>query len=243
MSLLFIIIASTFYNCFAFDIGTKELVLLKQCEKYLRYQGNERTAPFVVYRKDGKIYPAYCINPECIGIGTNGVTAYMVDGSTRLENEVLWKVITNGYPYKSLEELGVATAEEAYTATKFAVYTFIESRNPADYTAENTDAGRRTLNAYLKIVNDAKNSKDILKDNNKISITSSNKEWEVDPINNKYVSKTYNINALVKNGTYKIEIEGNIPQGIMITNTQNNIQSTFNVKENFKILIPINSLV
>lgn len=240
-SLLFIILASTFYNCLAFEIGEKELVSLGECEKLLRYKGEDKFVQYVVYKKDGKIYPAYCLNPEYIGIGTNGTKGYAVDGTTRLENEKVWKVIINGYPYKSLAELGVLTEGEAYTATKFAIYTIIENRNTADYSPIETEAAKRTYKAYLNIVNEARNSTEVL-DNNNIVVTPKSSDWIVDEIQKDYVSKTYSVSTVVSNGQYKIDIEGNLPEGIKIVDINNNEKSDFKVSEEFKILIPISNL-
>ena len=50
ITLLFILIASVCYNSFAFEIGEKDLKLIKQCEGYLKYQGSEKKAPYVVYQ-------------------------------------------------------------------------------------------------------------------------------------------------------------------------------------------------
>ena len=72
----------------------------------------------------------------------------------------LWKIIINGYPYKTIEELGVANKEEAFTATKQAIYTYIHRNQLSDYEAIG-EAGQRTLNALYKIVNDANNSTEV----------------------------------------------------------------------------------
>ncbi len=243
ISLLFVTIISAFCNCFGFQIGTQQLRLLKQCEVYIKRNGIDQNVPFVVYQKDGRtVYPAYCVNPELHGIGYNGTPEYSVVGNTKLDNEVIWKTLINGYPYKSIIDLNVANEEEAYTATKLAVYAVMFNRNVSEYTSANTDAGRRTLQAFIKIVNDARNSHEILKDNNKISVIPNSQEWQIDEINSNYVSKNYSIKSLVKNGEYTIQVQGNLPEGSMITNLENNPQNTFNITENFKILIPINKL-
>ena len=244
VSLLFITIISAFYSCFGFQIGTQQLKLLKQCEVYMQYNGKDQNVPFVVYQKDGRtIYPAYCVNPELHGIGYDGEPEYSVVGNTKLDNEVIWKTLINGYPYKSIIDLNVATEEEAYTATKLAVYAVMFNRNVSDYTAVNTDAGRRTLQAFIKIVNDARNSKEVLKDINKISVIPNSEEWEVDEINNNYISKIYSVSSLVTTGKYRVQIQGKLPEGSIITNLQNTEQHTFKINEKFKILVPINKLV
>lgn len=242
-SLLFIMLASAFHNCFAFEIGPKELVSLGECEKLLRYKNQDKFVPYVVYRKDGKEYPAYCLNPEYIGVGTNGTAGYTVNGNTKLENEKVWRVIINGYPYKSLTELGVSSKDEAYTATKFAIYTILENRNTADYSPIETAAAKRTYEAYLKIVNAAKSSTEVLKDNNKITVITESTDWKVDEIQTNYVSKVYSVNTISSNGSYNINLEGNLPNGIKLVNMENKEQETFKLKEKFKILIPITNLI
>ena len=54
IGLLLLILVSTFYNSFAFELGEKDLKLLKTCEAYLKIFGKEKKVPFVVYQKDGK---------------------------------------------------------------------------------------------------------------------------------------------------------------------------------------------
>ncbi len=61
----------------------------------------------------------------------------------------LWRRIINGYPYKTIKELGVENKEEAFTATKQAIYCYIHGNNPEDYGAIGS-AGQRTLNAMKK---------------------------------------------------------------------------------------------
>ena len=51
--------------------------------------------------------------------------------------------------------------QEAFTATKQAIYCYIHGNNPNDYQSIG-EAGQRTLNALNKILQDAKNSKEKL---------------------------------------------------------------------------------
>ena len=74
--------------------------------------------------------------------------------------------------------MGVANKEEAFTATKQAVYTYIHGNQLSDYEAIG-DAGIRTLNALYKIVNDANNSSEI-QISNKIDIKPIQETWEQD---------------------------------------------------------------
>lgn len=155
----------------------------------------------------------------------------------------LWRVVINGYPYKSVEELGVANKEEAFTATKQAVYCYIHGNNPNDYEAIG-EAGQRTLNAMYIIINNANNSSET-KLSSTIEINKLDSEWKQDEINKEYVSKSYSVSANASIKSYKIAITKENAQdigGIKIVDMQNNEKSEFTANETFKVLIPIKNM-
>ncbi len=209
------------------------------CDKVLIYSGKPLGGTYVVYNKDGIEYPAYCINPDLPGIGE--VDQYDVTISGKIQDVKLWRILINGYPYKTIEELGVANEKEAYLATKQAVYYYLKNRDYNKYSAD-CDEGYRVLNAFRQIVETAENSTEI-PSSNQSEITTNQTNWEQDLENKDYVSKTYEVksSAIMKN--YIITISGeNIPEGIKITNISNKERNKFNKNEQFKILIPINNL-
>lgn len=81
---------------------------------------------------------------------------YNIELKDVIEDEKVYRAIINGYPYKTLEELGVKTKEEGFTATKQAVYTMLYDRNVESYSGLDTEEGRRTYEAYKKIVTSAR---------------------------------------------------------------------------------------
>lgn len=155
----------------------------------------------------------------------------------------LWKRIIHGYPYKSIQELGVANKEEAFTATKQAIYCYIHGNNPNDYEAIG-EAGQRTLNAMHKIINDANHSNES-KVSSTIEINKLEKQWNQDQIEKQYVSKTFKVtaNANIKNYTIKITKENSEDiGGIKITDMQNQEKDQFETNETFKVLVPIKNM-
>ena len=155
----------------------------------------------------------------------------------------LWRVIVNGYPYKSIQELGVANKEEAFTATKQAVYCYIHGNNPDDYEPIG-DAGERTLNALKTIVANAQNSSET-KLSSTLTINKNISDWKQDSIEKKYVSKIYSISAKSNVSSYKITLskEGSSDLGgIKITDENNNEQIEFAANQKFKILVPIKNM-
>ena len=66
----------------------------------------------------------------------------------------MWRYLINGYPYKTIEQLGCATKEEAFTATKQAIYCYIHGNDINDYEPIG-EAGVRTINAMKQIIANA----------------------------------------------------------------------------------------
>ncbi len=152
-------------------------------------------------------------------------------------------MIINGYPYKSIEELGVANKEEAFTATKQAIYCYIHGNKLADYQGIG-EAGARTLNAMYRIVENANHSTET-KISSTIQINKIENEWKQDGIEKGYVSKIFNITAgaNIKSGTVKIAKENEQEvEGIKITDMENKEKEQFLRNEKFKVLVPIKNM-
>ena len=213
-----------------------------KCPQLLKYKGNPIITTYVTYNDGTNNYPAYCLNANLPGVGENG--NYTVSTNNLVSDVGLWRRVINGYPYKTIGELGCSSKEEAFTATKQAIYCYIHGNNISDYTAIG-DAGQRTLNAMKNIITNAQNSNES-KLQTSINIDKNLGEWKQDNNDKNYVSKTYKVTANADFKTYAISLEktGNItiPEGWKITDEKNNEKKTFNKGEKFKVLIPINNL-
>lgn len=191
--------------------------------------------------KDGVNYPAYCLDKTKQGV--NNEISYSVSVQSAISDVKLWRIIVNGYPYKTVQELGCSNKEEAFTATKQAIYCYIHGNNPNDYKPIG-DAGQRTLNALNKILNDAEKCEEI-KISNTVKIVKEQDNFEIDNIDKEYVSKVYSIKSGTILSNYEIElqkIESELPEGIKITDINNSSKKVFSQNEKFKILIPIKNL-
>ena len=65
-----------------------------------------RITNFIAYEENGKQYPAYCLDIDLPGVDEMdgyGVTAE--DMANIKNNQAVWRVLLNGYPYKSAEEM------------------------------------------------------------------------------------------------------------------------------------------
>ena len=227
-----------FYNSVvATQLDSANIYMVGDCGSLLRYKGVEVKVSYVQYTDGGVNYPAYCLDKTKPG-AENG--AYTVSVNSMIQDVGLWRRIINGYPYKSLEELGVANKEEAFTATKQAIYCYIHGNNPADYTPIG-EAGERTLRAMHQIIAQAQSSSET-KISNYIEIKDEDANWKVDEIEKSYISKVFSILSDAQIQDYSIHFQENTIDGIKITNLQNTVKNEFQPDEKFKILIPIESL-
>jgi len=234
--LLDFLLESNVYNS---EIKIDEYIYsVGDCGELLKYKGIVVKTYYVEYSNDGIGYPAYCLDKTKHGVGAD--LDYGVSIQEAITDVGLWRRIINGYPYRSIEELGVANKEEAFTATKQAIYCYIHGNNPSDYEPIG-EAGVRTLNALNKIVTDANHSKES-KVSSTIEINKLGKEWLPDKEEKQYVSKIFEVKANSNLENYTIKITKENAQdagGIKVTDLQNNEKSQFATNEKFKLLIPI----
>ena len=225
----------------ASNINEANIYSAGDCGSLLKYKGIVVKAYYAEYKNNGITYPAYCLDKTLQGV--NNDISYSVNIEKAITDVNLWRYIINGYPYKSYRELGCANKEEAFTATKQAIYCYIHGNNPQDYSPIG-DAGVRTLNALKKIVSEAQNSKEI-QISNTLTINKNISNWIQDNIDKNYLSKTYTVSANTSIDKYKITIsngEKELPEGIKLTDEKNKEKNEFNSNEKFKILIPIKNL-
>lgn len=207
----------------------------------LIYKGIHVKTYYAYYSKDGKQYPAYCLDKTKQGV-KDGLS-YSVSVQDAISDVKLWRIIINGYPYKSIQELGCSNKEEAFSATKQAIYCYIHGNNPNDYSGIG-EAGNRTVRALKQILNNAEKTTET-QISNKINIMQEQKKFIIDNKEKNYVSKIYSIKAGTTISKYKVElskINEELPEGIKITDINNNNRNEFLQNEKFKILIPVKNL-
>lgn len=223
-------------------INNAKLEKIGDCGSLLKYNGVPVITTYVAYNDGGEVYPAYCLNVNLPGVGEKG--SYTVSTNELVSDVGLWRRVINGYPYKTLSQLGCETKEEAFTATKHAIYCYVHGVNPDNYSAIG-DAGKRTLKAMKKIIKNAQNSTET-KMQTSITINKDTDKWKIDDDDKNYVSKKYVVEANADYKKYSISIEktgsSNLPDGLKITDATNKEKKNFTKGETFKVLIPIRNL-
>lgn len=205
----------------------------------LERNGVDLTCIYIVHNQNGIEYPAYCLNLELDGATED--FSYDVNIDNQLTNMEIWRTVVNGYPYKTPEELGCATKEEAYLATRQAIYCSVYGRDPNSYHALGGAAGERTLNALKQIVNTARTST-ATKPSATLNINANEGLWKVDENDKNYVSKEFTVTASAGIKDYEISLTGELIEGMKITDMNNKEKSEFVDDEKFKILIPIKNI-
>lgn len=226
----------------AVDINSANIVSGGDCGSLLIYKGIYIKTYYAYYTKDGVNYPAYCLDKTKHGV-SNELT-YSVSVQSAVSDVKLWRIIINGYPYKTFEQLGCNNKEEAFSATKQAIYCYIHGNDPNGYTGIG-EAGNRTVRAIKQILADSEKCTETQISNN-ISIIKEQEKFDVDSKEKNYVSKIYSIKAGTTISNYKVQlakVQEELPEGIKITDINNNEKTEFSQNEKFKILIPIKNLI
>lgn len=234
------ILFSTFANygkVHAVNTGDNvQIVNLGECERhvqYLREDGIYRDIItfFVGFYEDSEFRPAYCL--EIHDAGVSDTLSYSVDVKEAYENEGVWRVIKNGYPYAGT--LGLNNEKDAFFVTKQAVYAVLDGRDLNNYKGK--DAYGNTMVEKIKELALIGRNGTETRYTPVINLTTT-KEASVDN-DEDYVSQIFKIDSSINSKDIKIAFNPNqAPTGTQVTNLSNQEQTTFNNGDSFKILIP-----
>lgn len=221
-----------------FAVETLNVKAIKECPVLLQYGNIKIGTTLAKVNINDKEYPVYCLDVSKPGVATGKLTEYNVTLKDTIDNQEVYRAIINGYPYKTIEELGVKNEEEAFTATKQAVYSMLYNRNVDEYSAINTEAGHRTYNAYRNIVLAARGSNKVY-ENAKFELKA-DKEWKKDE-ENKYLYKNVEVNANLKSN-FDIKLEGDKNNIFKLEKEQIVGKETDNKKEKYILKIDLKDI-
>lgn len=200
--------------------------------------------------KNGNQRIAYCVNPELDGVGwlPGEVEEYGATIDSKIENVNLWRVYRNGYPYVSIESLGVETEDDAYLATKQAAYFVIRNwplskvydyfrageTQINDQNLEDTyRRGQKVVDAIYKLVEIAYYGEQKIPT---ISISSDN-NFQQDEKEN-YYSKQYSLGNINNEMTLTVGKIENAPEGTFIADVNGDSKTIFKDVDKLKIMVP-----
>lgn len=190
---------------------------------------------YICYEFDKETYPAYCISHGLHGVDEEG--PYTVSINDLLKDKLIYNTIINGYPYKTPEQLGVETADDAYVATKHAVNSVVLNRDVRSFYKAADSKGERIINAIYNISEKGKAGNE---ENNQVQVEIK-KVGELTE-NEEYYSQEYSIKSNSNISKYEVKETIDFPEGTLVSDINGNLKSSFNNYENFKILLPKNKM-
>ena len=183
------------------------------------------------YDKNKNFNPAYCMNRDLVGAGEE---SYYVKIDNLLNNDKVWRVIKNGYPYKSAKKLGLSSKYDAFAVTKFAVYCVLGQADlklfKADKDDEEAVAMLKALKALVKIGEKGTEKQD--EDPLTLKKEGNLKEEE------NYYSQEYSLDSTTDFDKYEISKTEGMPEGSYISDMDGNKTTKLNQGQNFKVMIP-----
>lgn len=186
----------------------------------------EYTAP------NGNKYPAYCLNSD--KKGAEAGLEYNVSISSVLDDDKIWRVITNGYPYK---DLGI-NADDSFVATKQAVYSIIHNRDVRSYYRGGDARGNAIVDKIEELVNIGRYGTDT----QETPQTFANKVGSFTKANENYYSQEYSVSSNISMASYVITSLAGFPNGSYVTDMNGNAKTNFVAGEHFKIYVPKNEI-
>ncbi len=222
----------------AYEIDSAQIVKIGSADYHLKYYNDTKNmATYVIcsivgYYNNGKFFPAYCLNSELPGAETQ---EYSVNINEIIGREDIWRVVTNGYPYKSAQEMGVNNDYDAFVVTKMAVYCMLGTSQIEKFSYnENDSEAHRMYDALVKLVNIGRNES--IKRNAGTFLIEKNGDLVQ---NDNYYEQEYKVESNVNMNSFEITDLSGFPDGTQVVNMENNPQNAYKKGENFKVLIPI----
>jgi len=235
--LIFVLLFNLCISAFAVEMNSANIVKVGSADYHLKYYREDRGEPTYVicsivgYHNNGIFYPAYCMNKDLPGAESG---EYTVNISDIINNPAVWRVVTNGYPYVTANEMGLENDFDAYTVTKMAIYCVLGQSNLEYFSYDENDiVGHRMYDVLVNLVGIGINGTLTPQS----GVLNYSKVGELNEYQNYYYQE-YSVSSRIDMDSYNINGIYNFPTGSYIGNTQNNAQNVFYTGENFKIFIP-----
>ena len=199
---------------------------------YIRYDNKlQSNYKYYYYDETNTQRLAYCLELGVPGAETfpNDHFVYLEDA---IKDEKVLSILSYGYPYNSLENIGVENESKAIYATQFALWTYLSNLDINKITPTN-DSNINVVNAIKYIYNNGINNS--FTENN-IDITYEYNA-KIDNIDSSYYSVLYNINksGIVNN----LELLDFDDPNLLLTDENNNLikKDDINNLSKFKVMI------
>lgn len=194
------------------------------------------------YDADGNKNPAFCVDPNKAGPGEYFAGKYDLNVAGAETNEKVAAIINNSIPYKTYQELGVNSEEEAYAATKAAIWCVIGVSNYTNKDAWDCPSNPNVKKLFDKLVDLALNNPEPVK----VAVYGTIKVDEEPVEEENYFVQRFQVQETSNSGKkitkYKVELTGDYPVGTIITGEDGIEKTQFKGDETFAIRIPKTSV-
>lgn len=243
--LLICMIFSNISNVFAVGIGQSvDIVSLRECEQHINFRASNGnvgpvTASFVGYYENGQFYPAYCLEANKTGASSN--LSYAVSVDAVANNDAVYRVLLKGYPYTSWQDMGLESEDDAFVATKQAIYCVLDNRDVNRYTARDA-RGQKIVDKIKELANFGKTGS--ITPYQSIINVNAISDAGIDSIDNKYISQTFVATSEISAKDIQIQLNTRqTPEGTKLVDVNNNEKNNFAEGEHFKIIVPRNKIM
>lgn len=239
-----LVVLTLFSTCFNLvssahtNITSAYLQKIGQADYHLKYDHGDRVSYIICsvvgHHIDGVFYPAYCVNRNLAGAET---APYDVAITQVLDNNAVWRVLVNAYPYKSAASMGLSEFD-AFCVTKMAVYCVLGQSDVNKFVADPGDGTAvHMLNKLRELVNIGFNGSETMQR----GTLSSGKVGEFTETGNYYYQE-YSVNSGVEISNYSITNIAGFGDGSFVANTNGGAQNSFGNGEHFRIYVPKSKL-
>lgn len=233
-------------TAYAADEGsdiTKITVVKGKDINYMQYGGkNVLHSSAWWYDSEGNKNPAFCVDPNKAGPGEYFAGKYDLSVAGAETNEKMAAIINNSIPYKTYQELGVNSEEEAYAATKAAIWCVIGVSKYTDRSQWRAPDRPQVTALFNKLVDLALNNPESVK----AAVYGTIKVDEKPVEEEKYFVQRFQVQETSNSGKkitkYKVELTGDYPDGTIITDEEGIEKTQFKGDETFAICIPKTSV-
>ncbi|PDY47483.1 thioester domain-containing protein, partial [Bacillus pseudomycoides] len=148
-------------------------------------------------------------------------------------DDIVYRVLLNGYPQKSPEELGVSTWEQAHYSTQLALWNALGQINTAELQFKDA-AVEKATKAITHAADQSQDTQNVY-----MTVVPTDKK-EAKLSGEYFETTTYAVQTNAKKGTFKV-LMNNAPQGTRVVTERGEAKETFQLGEKFRIQIPKSS--
>ncbi|MCQ6341057.1 VaFE repeat-containing surface-anchored protein [Bacillus cereus] len=148
-------------------------------------------------------------------------------------DDVVYRVLLNGYPQKTPEQLGVSTWQQAHYATQLSVWVALGQLQPDDLQFKDEEV-ERAVKAIRYAADHMEDTQDVF-----MNVKPTDKQEA--KLNGAYFETTvYAVESNAKQGTYQVALN-QAPVGTRIVTEQGEAKETFSLGETFRVQVPKSS--